>query len=184
MKKNISYINSGNFFSKSILLKNNQDKTTKLFIVETNKDLENYEKILNFLDVDFRTLNNYEILNSLVFNKLWLFITSLEILENIEHNRNQLKHFSIELKKWENYDFNESTKQLVDLWYKFSDYKNPWTFSKHWDIFNIFSTDSKQKYEISFWWEKLEEIKVNWQEVDNINIWKKSDNTYKCRNKT
>jgi hypothetical protein len=70
MKKNISYINSANFFSKSTLLKNNQDKTIKLFIVETNKDLENYEKILDFLDVDFRILNNYETLNSLVFNKL------------------------------------------------------------------------------------------------------------------
>ncbi len=172
MNKNISYINYGNIFSKSFFIKENLKEKSSLLITETNKDIENYEKIMSFLNMDFRVLNTYESLNDLVFNKSWFFITSLEILENIELPKNQLKHFSISLEKGWDYNLNELTKKLLELKFSFSEYENSWTFRKNWDIFKIISSDSKTKYEISFWWDTIEEIRVNSKIVENINIWK------------
>lgn len=184
MKNKISYINSWNSFSKSLFLKEDINNDCFLFIVENSKDVENYSKIFDFIKLNFRVINNYEALNDLVFNKIqkakelsWkstLYITSLDILNNIEHKKIQLEHFSVNLEKNKTYNFNELTKKLIDLNFKFSEYKNAWTFSKNWDIFSITTADSKNKYEISFWWETIEEIRKNWELIDKINIWKNS----------
>jgi len=141
MIKNISYINSGNFLSKSLFLKeqinpsNPIHKGGILLITETNKELENYSKIFDFLNIDFRKIDNYEIFNDLIFNKYppltpplkgfennnveifknIFYLSSLEILENIAHKKSQLEHFSITLNKNESYDFNNLIKKFIDL---------------------------------------------------------------------
>lgn len=170
-QKKISYINCGNFFSKSYILKNNLESDCSLIIVENNKDIEIYEKIFNFLDLKFRTLNTLESLADLIFNKSWFFITSLELLENININKNRLSHFSLKLEKVKSYKFEDITKKLIELNYKFSEFENPWTFKKAWDIIKIISPDNKNKYEISFWGDKIEDIRLNNKVFEKISIW-------------
>jgi transcription-repair coupling factor (superfamily II helicase) len=172
MQENISYIHGWNFFSKSHILKNNIKSDCSLIIVENNKDLEIYERIFNFLDIKFRTLDTLENLGDLIFNKSWFFIASLEVLENIKINKNQLKHFSLELEKVQSYKLDDITKKLNELSYKFSEFENPWTFKKSWDTIKIISPDSKNKYEISFWGDEIEEIRVNSKVSEKVNIWK------------
>jgi len=178
MQENISYINSWNFFSKSMFLKEklktppNPLHEGGLLIVETNKDIENYEKIWDFLKIDFRIIDKLEWLQDLVFNKNWFFISSIEILENLDINKNQFEHFSIQIEKNKTYNLEEISKTLIDLWYSFSEYNNSWTFKKTWDILKIISPDSKKIYNISFWWDEVEEINVNWKIRKEIFIWK------------
>lgn len=172
MHKNISYINSWNFFSKSLFIKNTFKDNKKLIITENNKDLENYQKILKFLSIDFKIIDNYNSLNDYVFNSQNIFyFASLEGIINIKHNKNQLNHFSINIEKNLDYDFNELTKKLIGLNFSFSEYKNPSTFSKSWDILNITSSDWVNNYQISFWWNQVEEIRNNGQIIDKLNIW-------------
>ena len=57
LQKNTSYINNWNYFSKSLILKENKDLLkSSLFIVANDKDLNNYEKIFNFLNIDFQII--------------------------------------------------------------------------------------------------------------------------------
>jgi len=190
MIKNISYINSWNFFSKSIFIKENiifsENKNLKktllineenknsektLLITETNKEFENYEKIFNFLNLTFRKIDNYSILKDYL-NINWFYITSIENIENIGLSKNQFEYFSLILKKDNNHNLEEISKKLIDLWYKFSEYENSWSFNKKGDILKIISSDSKIKYEISFWWDNIEEIRINWEIVKEVIFWK------------
>ena len=175
IKKNISYINSWNFFSKSLFLKSSLKSICSLIIVESEKEVSIYEKIFNFLSINFRTLDKQESLNDLIFNKSEFFITSIEKIENINTNKNQLQHFSLEITKGQSYDLEQITKRLLELEYKFSDFENPGTFKKAWDTIRITSSDSKNNYEISFWGDEIEEIRLNSKVFEKINIWKNSN---------
>jgi transcription-repair coupling factor len=173
LEKNISYINTWNFFSKSLFLKNGIKNPCSLLIVETSKDLEIYEKILGFLSMNFRIINNYEGLNDLIFNKSkYIYLIDLVSLESIKTNKNQLKHFSLELEKTKKYKFEDITKKLIELGYSFNEFENPATFKRTWDIIRITSNDSKNNYEISFWGEEIEEIRLNTKVLEKVNIWK------------
>ena len=159
LQKNTSYINNWNYFSKSLILKENQDLLKSgLFIVSSEKDLNNYEKIFQFLNIDFQTINNQENLVDYFFNKSWFFIINSEILETQIDKTNQLIYNSLQLKVWENINYEELIKKLNALNFKFSEYENPATFNKKWDILTINSSDFKKQYVISFWWDTIEEI--------------------------
>jgi len=116
----------------------NKGEQKVLLITETNKDIENYEKIMSFLGVNFRVVNNYEILNNLIAppnplskGEQFIYLASLEVLENIELNKNQFNHFSLNLEKNKSYNLEEITKKLIDLNYKFSEFENSGTFKKN-----------------------------------------------------
>ncbi len=170
--KKISYISSWNFFSKSLFLKKNIKNKCQLLIVETQKDLEQYEKIFDFLNTNFRVLDNIETLGDLIINKKWFFIASLEQIENIKLDKKQLNYLNINIEIQKKYNFLELTKKLIDFNYKFSDFDIKSSFKRFWDIIRIITNDEKVKYEISFWWDEVEEIRVNGDEVEQINIWK------------
>ena len=194
MQKNISYINSWNYFSKSLFLKKSphlaspSGERNLLVITETNKDIEHYSKIMDFLKINFRIIDNYAILNDFINPLIPLsgeieqiiYLASIETLENISLNKNQFEYFSINFEKNKDYNLEEISKKLIDLWYNFSEYENSGTFQKKWDILKIISPDSKIKYEISFWWDTIEEIRVTTlltplsggKIVKNIIIWK------------
>jgi transcription-repair coupling factor (superfamily II helicase) len=179
LEKNTSYINNWNYFSKSLILKENKDLLKYvLFIVSSGKDLNNYEKLFEFLNIDFQTINSQENLIDYLFNKKWFYIINSEILENQIDKKNQLLYNSLNLKVWETINYEELIKKLNSLNFKFSEYENPSSFNKKWDILTINSSDFKKQYIISFWWDTIEnitQIKKIWEiRKDKTNL----DNVY------
>ncbi len=182
LQKNTSYINNWNYFSKSLILKENRDLLkSSLFIVPNDKDLNNYEKIFNFLNIDFQIINNHQNLVDYLFNNSWFFIISAEILNQEIDEKKQLIFHSLNLKIWETINYQDLIKKLNSLNFKFSEYQNPATFNKKWDILTINSADWKKQYIISFWGDTIEEItkiKKVWEirkdtsKIDNLYIWK------------
>jgi len=182
LQKNTSYINNWNYFSKSLILKENKDLLkSSLFIVANDKDLNNYEKIFNFLNIDFQIINNQQNLIDYLFNNSWFFIISAEILNQEIDEKKQLLFHSLHLKVWEAINLEDLIKKLNSLNFKFSEYQNPATFNKKWDILTINSSDWKKQYIISFWWDTIEEItqiKKVWEirkdtnKIDSLYIWK------------
>ena len=59
LKKNTSYINTGNFLSKSLILKENiAKKKTILLIVEKESDMRSYEKTFSHLHIPYRHIHS------------------------------------------------------------------------------------------------------------------------------
>lgn len=159
LEKNTSYINSGNYFSKSLILqKQAWNHNSSFFLVESEKELENYKKILNYLFVPYKTLDNLSNIIDLSLNRSSLFLWTTIVLEKNFKILEQIKYESIYLKKDDNIDLDELIKKLVNLWYNFSEYGIKWSYKKSWDILSITSSDGKTKYDISFWWNTIEEI--------------------------
>jgi hypothetical protein len=61
MKNKTSYINSWNYFSKAVFLKNNLKKTA-LFLVEDFSSQKKYSEIFKFLGINFRIIDNYSLI--------------------------------------------------------------------------------------------------------------------------
>ncbi len=172
MLEKTSYINAWNSFSKALFLSENLKKEKSLVIVEDDKTLESYKKIFSFLNFDCRVVENYGVLNDLVFSNKWFFITSINNLESIDIvSIEQLKHFSFEFEVSKKYCLSEITKKLIELNYHFSEFEEPASFIKKWDTLKIISPDNKNKYEISFWWDEVDDIRNNGEKTEKINIW-------------
>jgi len=181
LEKNTSYINNWNLFSKSLILKENQNQNKKLFIVQNQNDLNNYIKIFDFLNLQYQIINSQANLIDLLFNKTWFYIINSEILEINIDKINQLKYNSLEFKVGETINQENIIKKLNTLNYNFNEYQNPASYNKKWDILNIYSKDNKKQYSISFWWDTIEEIiqitkigeiRKDNIKLDNLYIWK------------
>ncbi|MBT4633216.1 hypothetical protein HOB94_04565 [bacterium] len=70
LKLNKHYINYGSIFSRLLLLKEELLKTDSFLIVlENDKILNSYQKILDFLSIDFKSLDNFSDLVNFSHNK-------------------------------------------------------------------------------------------------------------------
>ncbi|MDD3646391.1 MAG: CarD family transcriptional regulator [Candidatus Gracilibacteria bacterium] len=159
LEQNTSYINSGNYFSKSLILKENVKKLkSTLLLVESEKDIETYAKILDYLFMPYKKLDNLSNIVDLLLNKEGFFIGSTELIERQFKDIEQIKYESLYFKKGESIDIEDAIKKLVSLSFKFSEYLVGGSYRKSGDILSIVSPDSKTRYDISFWGNSIEEI--------------------------
>jgi len=85
LQKNTIYKNTWNIFSRSFLLKENFDNNNaNLVIVDNEKQARNYQKILEFLGVEIKILDNVADLVNIFFNKTGNYIALKNIFE--KHN--------------------------------------------------------------------------------------------------
>lgn len=174
-----SYLSWGNYFSKSMILKNQDEKI--LLVVENDRISWIYEKLLNFFWKNLIKINKNSSLVDLVLNdSKWLFVTTIDDLSNIKINPYELKKESLYLKKDLTYDLNELIWKLTKHWYTYNEFGNPWSYRKIGDLIYIISFDWKKEYKISFWdntieniWEKekVEQIFFKDIELDEVYIW-------------
>ena len=159
LENRTSYINSWNFFSKSLIIKENLERKKKIaLIIDNEKSLNQYKKVFDYLKVSYEEIENYSSLCNLAFNNGWLFlILNYKLKEEIV-KQSQLLHFSLILEKWKDYNIDEIIKKLTEIWYEFSEYSNNWTYKKSGDILHIVDFSWKREYKISFWWGVIEEI--------------------------
>jgi len=159
LENRTSYTNSWNFFSKSLIIKENLEKIKKIaLIIDSEKSLNQYKKVFDYLKVSYEEIENYSSLCNLSYSNSWLFlILNYKLKEEIV-KESQLLHFSLILEKWSSQWINNYVKKLSELWYEFSEYLNKGTYKKSWDVLNIVDFSWIREYKISFWWDSVEEI--------------------------
>ena len=162
LENKTSYINSWNFFSKSLIIKENLEEFKKIvLIVDSEKNLNQYKKTFEYLKINYEEIGNYSSLCNMLYNDFfWVFfVLNYKIKENIV-KESQLLHFSQIIEKWKSYDIDEIIKKLTEIGYEFSEYSNFWTYKKSGDILNIVDFSWNIEYKISFWGTSVEEIIV------------------------
>ena len=181
LKHNTSYSNTGNFFSKSLIIKENLEKHKKIaLIVDSEKSANQYKKTFKYLRINFEEVHTYSSLINLSKNSHWLFLVYNYSLKDEIITASQLEYFSQEIKKSKEYDTNILIKKLSEMWYEYSDYSNFGSYKKSWDILSIISFNWEFEYKVSFWWESVEEILeikkikediVSSREIESVFIW-------------
>lgn len=162
-----------------MILKNSDQKN--LLVVENDRIAWIYEKLLNFFWKNLIKLTkNYALVDLLLNNSKWLFVTTIDDLTSFKTNLYELKKESLHLKKDQSYDLNDLIWKLAKFWYTYNEFGNPWTYRKIWDLIYVISFDWKKEYKLSFWgntieniWEKekVEQIFFKDIELEEIYIW-------------
>ncbi len=158
---NTNYINSGNSFSKNILLKNILKKEkSSLTIVENEKLINNYIKISSFLWFKFKKINSLSDLVELIYNKNWHFISNTDLFRIKFKNIKQIEYNDIFIiEKTKEIQIKEITKKLNEFNYKFWEFEENNSFFVKWDILSI-KNSLWETYSISFWWNTIEDISL------------------------
>ncbi len=164
LEKNKSYTNYWNYFSKSLLLK--WVKEPFLLIVENEKTIQYYKTIFKSFHKNLKNLNSKSWLIDLIFNKNSDYVIDIDSLLKMKINLYELKKESIYIKKDTFFDLNKLIENLTNRWYKYSEYFNNWTYRKVWDLVYIISFDWETEYKISFWWDNIENIWIK-EKVNN-----------------
>jgi len=161
LKKGTSYTNTGNFLSKSLIIKENLAKFHSLIIiVEKESDIEQYKKILWFLWVPYQTVETFSDFISIKEKSHCVFLIEIDELEKyIIPEREQLKNMLI-FKIWQKWTQEEYIKTLTWLGYEFHEYGKPGSYKKLWDTIHIEDFDDIHRYKISFWWDEIESISI------------------------
>jgi transcription-repair coupling factor len=178
--KNKSYINSGNIFSKLLMLqKYFESEKSILIIVENEKKINEYIKINNYLKnqklskKNIYELNNISDLVNIIYNKKWIYITTKDLF-SLEWNFHLLEEKNIfVIEKKQNIEISSITKKLNDFHYTFSENENSGTFQITWDTLSFIDM-SWHHYKITFWWDNVDEI-IDMEDKKNIEslfIWK------------
>ena len=164
-----SYINSGNIFSKSLIIKNNLDKLWKVvLIVESEKTMKQYKKMFQYLHIQFENIENQSSLMNVIYGNSWLFLVYNHTLKDEIIKTEQCHYLSQEITKWETYSLNDVLKKLSDIWYEYSEYSHFWSYKKSWDILSVISFNGEFEYKISLWWDCVEEILKIKKNKENI----------------
>lgn len=159
LKDKHSYINSWNIFSKSIIIKNNIENLKSILIIsESEKDIEQYQKILSFLKINSNNITDENDLINLIHNENWVFLIDVSKL-NIKVVDKTITKDMLYLEIKKDYNLDSLIDNLNKFWYNFSEYWIKWSYKKSWDTLNIVSFNWNYQYIISFWWDNIEEIK-------------------------
>ncbi len=181
LENNISYLNSWDYLSKSIIIANNlSDSKTILIVCDNEEDIIHYEKIFSFFYINVNKLETEDDMANLIFNKDKLFICKYSIFEEKIVDDNYLKNKTVNIKKWEIIDLNNLLEKLNNLWYSFSEHETKWSYKKLWDTLTIVSHNWNNIYKISLWWDSIEsiekseirwELKSDYTSLDEISFW-------------
>ena len=169
LKKNKHYINYGSIFSRLLLLKEELENTNWfLIVVENEKILNSYLKISEYLWIELNYLNNLSDFINFTYNNYWEFIVTRDLFNLKLDKFSQIEYKNIfKVSKWDEIELTEITKKLSEYCYTFSDYENKWSFKIVWDILS-FTDLTWVTTKISFWWDKIEEIIINWNNTDSF----------------
>ncbi len=171
LKKDISYINSWNFFSKSILIKNYlKNNNLLIVIIEKQKYFYEYKNILSFLNEEIKQITNIHDYINIKKNNIWLYFILAENLNKNILSKYEIEKDSISLNKNQNLNEEDLINLLNKFWYKFNEYEMKWSYKKIWDTITIVDFNYIYKYQISFWWDNIEDITI-----ENLSLWIKKN---------
>ena len=158
-KKNTSYTNTGNFFSKSLILKENlEKKKNMLLIVEKESDKKMYEKVFSHLSVGYKSVETIWDLIALQNEPQGIYVIEIDHLFEHVVDKKLIKKNALSIHTWDTITQEEYLKSLSDIGYEFHEYEKPGSYKKQWDTIHIYDFDGITTYKISFWWNQVDEI--------------------------
>jgi len=169
------HINTWNIFSRSILINNFTNKINTL-IITRDEDINKKLKILDYLKSKITIVDNFSTLIDVLYNKNKSYIIWQKAFYKKIPNKYQIENnFSLKLKKNDYYKIDDVIKKLNDFWYKYRDYLEGWDYKKQWDLLYIKIKNSNHKIVISFFWDIVENIFLQFNEnqldIEYITIW-------------
>ncbi len=175
LEKQKIYKNFWNNFSKTILLKDSFSFTNFLLISESEKKLNNYLKISEFLKFSLFKMSNFSDFINFNFNKNSKFIISKDFFNlKLENPKNFIDKNIFKIEKWQNLSPIKLSEKLSKLNISFSDYREKNSFFISWDTLSYFDNCGK-KIQISFWWDEIENIFCENKELKNYYFWLNKD---------
>jgi len=181
LKNKTSYVNSLNYFTKWLIIKNNLNYNKSIIVVyEEDKNLREYEKIMNFLHVNFCDIKNRNDLTSLINLQEKLYFCNQDIINSNVVDNDFLETENLDIHINMDIPAEEIIIKLGKLGYSFWEHNSPWTYNKLWDILTITSFNWNNNYKISFWGNKIEEISQNEiivelqqqnKKLDKLSLW-------------
>ena len=158
---NNHYINSGNDFSKQLLIADFLQKQDRpvLYFLSDEKNLNKWEKIQKYLGNNFQILAYYSQLIDISHNKIWKYFSLTNICElSLPSSEYDINTNIISLNHWDEIQIDSITQKLHDFWYKHSDHGNSGTFFVQWDTLNFTNIWASHTLKITFWWDTIEDI--------------------------
>ncbi len=181
LKNNVSYINSWNYFSKGLIIKDNlKDKWSIIVVVEKDDYARFFSSIFSQLKINLSNINTVSDLLNITKNKKWLYYLLSDDLDRVILNEYNILQSSLEVKINQEISEESLIKKLNDLWYSFNEYEKAWTYKKVWDLITITDFSSNFLYKINFWgnniediWieHKYEDIRLKQESIENLIIW-------------
>lgn len=151
-----SYLHTGNFFSRGLILKENSN-LFPLLIVESPQSIQLYKKIFEALELPYYELLTEHDYIDCFCNQNTSYIISLERLRNV--NLYELEcSLSLVLEKNKTLEIQKAIEKLASFWYVFSEYGINGSYKKQGDILSIRSFSGNSQYTISFWGDTIESI--------------------------
>lgn len=170
LELNKSYSNSGNIFSKNILLWEFLEKENFLIFVESEKHIWIYKKISSLFKRTVFQMQNFSDFVDFYLNNFWKYLQTKDFF-HLEINEKFLKNNIFEIKKWDRIDTFSLTKKLNELDIKFSEYEENLHFNIKWEVFTYF-TNSWEILKISFWWDEVDEIFLGDKKIEKYFFWR------------
>jgi len=171
--KNKHYINFWSIFSRLLILRTELlSSQSFLIVVESEKQLNTYLKIAEYLEIEIHNLDNFSDYANFYHNNIWKYIVVKDFFSINSDYFSKLEYKSVlKISVWEKIIIDEITKKLNEYWYHFSQYDNVWTFKVIWDVLSF--TDLIWKTtKMSFWWDIIEEIIVDGDKVKEYCFWR------------
>ena len=180
IQKTNHYLQSGNIFSKNILV---QDYLAKnpgpvLHIYSEENILKTSQKISHYLWVWQNKIHDLHDYLEFYHNDIWNYSTTTDVfyaqLPESEYDIN--KHI-LSLEKWQEIPLENISKQLHEMWFKHSAHGSKSSFHIQWEVLSIVNNYENYEYKISFWWDEIEEIFIidkstnQSQSREKISIW-------------
>lgn len=167
------FLNSGNIFSRSIIIDKLLQDYPNWLIVTKAENIEKYKKIFEYF---WHPVYQIEYWNEWIdFIKNWTGNACVSVdffVCNIPNSYQLEKNFTLTLKKWETFPQDEIIKKLHDFWYVFHDFLEWNDYKKSWDTLSVKNKHSGQIIHISFWWDEIENILLqSWNESLEKEVW-------------
>ncbi len=151
-----SYLHTGNYFSRSLIIKENREKFPLIVVESENAEII-YKKVFEALDIPLRTLLTGDDYVDCFINEKSTYIVSLHTIKSINFYELEKKE-SLTFKKWASLDVQKTIETLHSYGYNYSEFWTKWSYKKQWDILSITSFYGDKTHIISFWWDSIESI--------------------------
>jgi transcription-repair coupling factor len=155
-EKKLSYLHTGNYFSRSLIIQENKD-LFPLLVVESEQSATIYKKIFEALEVPVYALETEDDYIDCFLNQKTSYIISLHTFKNFRLYVLE-KKISLCFQKWVSLDIQKAIEILTTYGYNYSEFGTKWSYKKQGDILYIRSFSGTREYSISFWWDTIESI--------------------------
>jgi len=161
IQENISYTHTGEFFSKLLFLSSGVKERSIVHIIwDTNLE-KKYTKIAQEIDIKYTPLKSLHDIHESLSQSGIIYSC---LVSSLSLNLPLSQTTPVILKVWSEVSQEILIKNLLSLWYEFSEYEKPGSYVKLWDRIRIVFPGG-EKLDIHFWWDDIESI-----DKDNISV--------------